>query len=603
MTEPTDIIPSGAAHTLTGLFRERMHRTPDAVAYREYDPGTMTWRGFTWAETGAEAARWQRALEAEGLREGDRVALMLPNRRAWVCFDQAAMGLGLVIVPLFTRDRVDNVAHVLRDSGATLLLIEGPEQWESLAPQGEHLAGVRRIVSLKQIEGASEWRLLTVGKWLPAEGGELRSGNGASEDLATIVYTSGTTGRPKGVMLSHDNILEDAAAAVRRIPVRPDDLFLSFLPLSHMFERTVGYYVAVMAGATVAFARSIRDLAEDVPAVRPTALTAVPLFFDSVRKEIEAEAGRRGALGRRLLRLAVAAGWSRFERRQSRGGWRPVELLWPLTDRLVGAQVRARLGGRLRIAVSGGAALKPELSRFFLGLGITVVQGYGLTEASPVISVNTPEDNDPESVGRPVDGIEVRLDADGGLEVRGPIVMLGYWQDEQATRAAMTDDGWYRTGDRARIAGGRIYLIGREKEIIVLANGEKVPPEDMEAAITEDPAIAQALVTGNDRPWLVALVVLDRAGWAKLARGTGLSADPAQAVGSRAAEDALLDCIDLRIHDFPGYARIRRAAIIAEEWTVDNGMMTPTRKLKRSEIIARYQDRIDALYAEGHRRR
>jgi long-chain acyl-CoA synthetase len=591
-----DVISVAAAHTLDGLFRERVRRSPDAVAYRQFDAEAGAWQDTTWANMGACVGRWQEALLGEELRPGDRVAIMVSNRREWVCFDQAALGLGLYVVPLYTHDRGQNSAHILQDSGARFLFIEGEQQWHALEESREGLGGLASIVSLHTIEGANDPRLRRLEDWLPSGTGELRAGNARPEDLATIVYTSGTTGKPKGVMLSHSNILSNAWACLRLVPASSGDVFLSFLPLSHMLERTVGYYLPMMAGARVAFARSVSLLAEDLAAIRPTALISVPLIYERMHKVVLEKLEDRGRLVRWLFEAAVAVGWNAFEHRQGRRGWRPSHVLAPGLSRLVGAPLMERLGGRLRVAVTGGAPLPLATGRMFLGLGLPLIQGYGLTETSPVISLNSLEDNDPWSIGRPIDGIEMRIGADDNFEVRGPNVMLGYWDNDAATREILTDDGWLKTGDQVRIDDGRLYIVGRVKDILVLANGEKVPPDDVEKAITIDPWFYQALLIGDGRPYLSALVVLEAAAWKKAAANLGVPADPAEADRDEKARKAILARIDQCLHAFPGYARVKAVAIAVEPWTVENGLQTPTQKKRKKEIIELYAERIEQIY-------
>ncbi|HEX6007759.1 MAG TPA: AMP-binding protein, partial [Burkholderiales bacterium] len=395
------VIPAVSARTLDGLFRERVDRTPDAVACRHFNETHGVWRDYNWGQLNHQVARWQSALLRDGLKSGDRVAVMLRNSPEWVVFDQAALGLGLVVVPLYTQDRPENVAYITRDAGCKVLLFEGLGQWQALRDVREQLSGLVRILAVNpQVEDGTEPRLRSIAEWLPEQGGEVQHVPSDPHGLATIVYTSGTTGRPKGVMLSHHNILSNAEACLSVLTPRPDDVFLSFLPLSHTFERTCGYYLAVMTGAATAYARSIPQLAEDLQSIRPTLLISVPRIYERVYGAIRSKLAEGPAFRRRLFELALDTGYARFEHEQGRTPWQPSFLLWPLLDALVAAKIRARLGGRLRAAISGGAALAPEISRVFIGLGITVLQGYGLTETSPVACANRPDDNLPASVGR-----------------------------------------------------------------------------------------------------------------------------------------------------------------------------------------------------------
>ncbi len=363
---------------------------------------------------------------------------------------------------------------------------------------------------------------------MPGVGGDLQTDDGEPDSLATIVYTSGTTGRPKGVMLSHRNIIYNADAALDIVQMSAEDTLLSFLPLSHTFERTVGYYIPMMVGATIAYARSIPELGEDLINIKPTILISVPRIYERVYNKIQAGLAEKSPLAGKLFKLAVETGWQRFLHRQGRGGWQPAFLLWPLLDKLVAGKIMAKLGGNMHMAASGGAPLPPPIARVFIGLGLNLIQGYGLTETSPILTANPVADNVPDSVGIPLRGTELRVAENDELLARGPGIMLGYWDDEEATRAAIDDEGWFRTGDKARIENNHVYITGRIKEILVLANGEKVPPADMEMAIALDPLFEQVLVIGDNRPYLSAIIVLEPEQWASWSAGLGLDpGDPA----------------------------------------------------------------------------
>jgi long-chain acyl-CoA synthetase len=296
----------------------------------------------------------------------------------------------------------------------------------------------------------------------------------------------------------------------------------------------------------------------------------------------------------------VDLGWRRFLNRQGRGPWAPGLLLAPVLDRLVGAKIRARLGGRLRVAVCGGAPLSPEIARTFIGLGVPLIQGYGLTETSPVISVNTLEDNRPEGVGLPLPDVEVRIDRHDELVVRSPGVMRGYWGQPQASAAAVDRLGWLHTGDQARLAHGHIFITGRLKETLVLSTGQKVPPTDLESAIVGDSLFAQVILIGEGRAFLSLLAVLDPDGYGRVAAAEGLPADLAEGRSDPRLEEILLRRIQARLADFPGYATIRRVAVVERPWTIEDGLMTPTMKLKRAHILEHYAAELDLLYA-GHR--
>ena len=590
-----DIITPEEAGSLPGLLQARLRRTPRAVAYRYYDQGA--WREMSWEALAAEVARRQAALAAEGLEAGDRVALMLGNGWQWVAFEQAALGLGLVVVPLYVNDRPDNVAFILEETESRVLLLDDGEQWRGLAPVVSGLAALRRVLLCR---GPLQAPARLLADWLPATEQPLRLTPSATHELATIVYTSGTVGRPKGVMLSHHNILWNAHACHRCNAVYASDLFLSFLPLSHTLERTVGYYLPMMVGATVAYNREVSLLAEDLQAIRPTVLISVPRIYERIHDRIMGQLSQRPAPARSLFHAAVAVGWRDFLHRQGRAGWHPALLAWPLLRRLVADKIRDRLGGRLRIAVCGGAPLSETVAKLFIGLGVPLLQGYGMTETSPVVSANRLDDNVPDSVGRPLPGVRCRIGRDEELLVKSPGVMLGYWRRPEASAEIMDAEGWLHSGDKARMdAEGHLYITGRLKEIIVLSNGEKLPPADMEMAIALHPLFDQVLICGEGRPYLVALAVLNPRHWEALAREQGLDpADPA-ALRDPALLERVLEMVAGQLRAFPGYAQVRRIALTLEPWSVENGLLTPTLKPRRSRIMARYHDDIEALY-EGH---
>ncbi len=599
-----NIISLEDARTLDGLFVQRVRRSGDRIAYRSFDRASQEWRDYSWVEMAEQIARWQDALAEEPLCPGDRVAVLLRNCPEWVMFDQASMGLGLVVVPLYTDDRPDSIDYILRDSAVKLLLVQDAGRWKRLAPVLKENETLKRVLVLDGgKDGAavleSDERVRLVEQWLPATGSELRRRHGDPHELASIIYTSGTTGRPKGVMLSHHNMLSVAHAALTMIDVYEEDVFLSFLPLSHTLERTASYYLPVMTGSTVAYSRSVAQLAQDLLVIRPTAMIAVPRIFERVYGRLKEQMEKKSGLARGLFESAVRVGWKRFLRRQGRGGWHVGELAWPLLDRLVASKIRERLGGRLRLAVSGGAPLSPEIAKVFIGLDIPILQGYGLTETSPVVSVNPPEDNEPASVGIPLRGIQVKIGADDELLVKSPGVMLGYWNNHAATKQMIDADGWLHTGDQARIERNHIYITGRIKDILVLSNGEKIPPADMELAIALDPLIEQVMVVGEGRPFLTALVVLDGDFWPGLAQDCGLDPMAPESLQDTKVMSVVQRHIKEALRDFPGYAKIRRVTLLLEPWTVDNGLLTPTMKIKRAKVLERHAAEVDAMYQAG----
>ncbi|MGE5793337.1 MAG: AMP-dependent synthetase/ligase, partial [Bacteroidota bacterium] len=537
--------------------------TPARALYRQFADGG--WRDHTAADIAAAAARWQAAFRREGFAPGDRIAIGLRNGTGWVALDQAALGLGLVVVPLYADDRPDSQAYCVTSAGARLVVVETDRMAAALADAGVP-AGT---ILCRSAENAGGIR--AVDAFLPQADRAFAVVPAADDTLATICFTSGTAGRPKGVMLSHGNVLANVAGCRATGMARPDDVFLSFLPLSHMFERTGGYYLPLAIGAKVAFARGIQQLPDDLASQRPTAMFAVPRVFERFAARIR-EGVAKSALKRGLVGWCAAAG----ARVESGGATIVDRVTVPILRALVARPILARLGGRLRLAVVGGAAMDPEISRLFIGLGLPVLQGYGMTEASPVVSVNRLDDNVAESVGRPLDNVEVRLGEANELLVRGPNAMLGYWNDPSATARALDREGWLHTGDVAELVRGHIAIRGRVKDILVLSNGEKLPPQDAELAILHDDVFEQLMLVGEGRPFLTLLAVAK-------------DGDEKQLV--RRAND--------RLAHFPRYVRVRRAIVSPEPWTVENGLLTPTLKVKRNDVLERFAPEIEAVYAPG----
>ncbi len=588
------------AGNLPGLFLQRVKQTPDTIAYRYFATEQQAWRDITWREMAAHVARWQAALKQENLSPGSRVAIMLRNCPQWVMYEQAALGLGLVVIPLYTNDRPENIAYIVQDSDVKLLLIDGALIWPSLKGVCTQLTSLQRIVSVTAIADSVETRLITLEQWLPTEKQQypLAQLNVDKSTLATIVYTSGTTGKPKGVMLSHGNILWCADSGTSSIPVYSSDIFLSFLPLSHMFERSVGYYIPMMCGSTVAYARSIELLAEDLISIRPTILVTVPRIFERVYNKIKLQLAEKPAFARKLFHNAVEVGWYRFRFQQGKAAWHPRLLLWPLLNLLVAGKIIAKLGGRLRLAVSGGAPLSAEIGKTFIGLGLSISQGYGLTETSPVVCTNKLDDNEPAGVGQPLRDVEIKLGNNDELCIRSPGVMLGYWHNETATKEMIDADHWLHTGDKARIEKGHIFITGRIKEILVLSNGEKIPPADLEMAIANDVLFEQALVVGEAKPYLCVITVLNPKQWQTLA--ISLQVAPTDDnLNIKQVQDAILERIRLKMQHFPGYAKIFCVHNTLEPWTVENSLITPTLKLRRKQIIEKFTKQIEHMYA-GH---
>jgi long-chain acyl-CoA synthetase len=512
-----------------------------------------------------------------------------------------------VPVPLHAIDNPASIAYILADSDASVLLAFSDAQWQAIAATGVALPSLRQVVVVSKAAdspaAAASAVVTLLTDWLAQSEADTNVVPSrlppAPDELAALVYTSGTTGMPKGVMLSHDNVLENVKATLKCVAPQPDDLFLSFLPLSHTFERTAGYYLPIAVGCCVAHARSVGQLSEDLKTVRPTILISVPRIYERVYDKLQ-ELLAGSALKLWLFERAQAVGWRRFcraHRLPLPGSASALldELMWPLLQRLVARPLAAQFGGRLRWAVSGGAPLSPTIAHCFLGLGLPVLQGYGMTETSPIVAGNALDDNDPATVGRALAGVEVRIGEQQELQVRGRSVMRGYWKRERDTAAAFVD-GWLHTGDQAAIKDGRIRILGRLKEIIVTSTGQKIAPADLELTIATDPLFEQAYAFGDNRPFIACIVVLSRAGWERLAGALQLNPDALASLQAPSARAAVLQRIGELTRAFPQHAQPRAVALTLEPWTIENTLITPTLKLKRHNLAAHFAAEIERLY-------
>lgn len=594
-----------AVRTLPELLALRLAQSPGGAAYREFDEAAGQWQTTRWTEAGERIAQWARALAAMQLERQARIAILLPNGLDAVCIDQAALSLSLVPVPLHAIDNPGSIAYIVSDCEASVVMVSSLAQWRAIEGVGLALPALRQVVvtALDALPpGAAGVPVVSLADWLAAGQGAVDAVQPPEAgDLAAIVYTSGTTGKPKGVMLTHANVVSNVLAILARVVPTADDVFLSFLPLSHTFERTAGYYLPLATGSCVAYARSVALLAEDLQTVRPTVLISVPRIYERVFGKLQ-ESLAGSAFKTRLFQAAQAVGWRRFCKAQrltladgEGSAWAVLDpLLWPVFEQLVAGKLRARFGGRVRVAVSGGAPLPYAVARCFLGLGLPLLQGYGMTETSPVVAANGVDDNDPATVGRPLPGVEVRIGGNRELQVRGPSVMQGYWKRAEDTARVLAPDGWLSTGDQADMRDGRIRIRGRIKEIIVTSTGEKVPPGDLELAIAFDPLFAQVLVVGENQPFIACVAVVDPVEWQRLAASLGIGADAS--LNQPAVHRAALARVAAQTRDFARHAMPRAIFLTQEPWTVENTLMTPTLKLKRNNLLARYAGEIEAMY-------
>ena len=598
--------------SLAHMFQARMVATPDLPAYREFVDKDQPWRSLSWGEAGAAVMRFRAAMQQSGLQHGDHIGIWLPNSVNAMCTDQAALQMGVVSVPVHTTDNPASIAYIFDNAEISLLVLASLGQWERLRATGYAMSHLKTVVVADLAQpvqaDASQPRVLALADWLKE--GQAMAGKPAPalpepEDVAAIVYTSGTTGRPKGVMLTHANVMADVSAFAQRVQPREDDRFLSFLPLSHTFERTVGYYLAIASGACTSYARSAALLMQDMLTEKPTILVCVPRIYERVHARMLEKILAGPQPEREAYYAAIAWGWANFCARQDitdlhKHDASLIGTPAPAAHAQLSQQIADIFGGCVRMAITGGAAIPQSTAKDFLALDVPLLQGYGMTETTPVISVVTLDSNDPATVGAPLRDVEIRIGEQHELQVRGPIVMKGYWKRPEETAAAFTADGWLRTGDQAEIVKGRIRLMGRIKEIIVTSTGEKISPADLELALLADPLIEQIMVLGDHRPYISAIAVLNAETWALFAREQGWDAHNPETLRQPVVVQTLLKRLQALSADFPSYAQPRALLLTLEPWSVENQLLTPTLKVKRQPIVERYVSEIESIY--GNRR-
>jgi long-chain acyl-CoA synthetase len=549
---------------------------PDKPLLRWFRGGT--WHSIAWGEFARIAASCARHLRAAGVAAGDRVVIVSENRPEYPIAETALMALRAVPVPTYTTNTVADHAHILRDAGARAAIVSSPALAAVLREAGRLTGGLDLLVVMDgppdaagEPPGLLHWADL-VADATPPDDIALEAASIPGTALACLIYTSGTGGAPKGVMLPHRSILSNCRGAfelMRPLGLR-DEVYLSYLPASHSYEHTVGIFFLPSIGTEIVYARGVEHLAADLLTVRPTILTAVPRVLEIIRSRVLTQVGRQPAWQQSLFRWALDIGLKQIEGRRLNLG---EYLLDPLLDRLVRAKVRDRFGGRLKAAMSGGARLEPEVGLFYLALGLPIMQGYGQTEAGPVISANPPDAIRIDTVGRVLQGVELRLAEDGEILVHGDLVMDGYWRLPEATAAAI-QNGWLHTGDIGVLDDdGYLRITDRKKDMIVLSGGENVSPAKVESMLMAEPEISQAVVAGDGRSSLTALVVL-----------------------TDGHDDVSAALAVTRVnHRLSVTERIRKHAIVPP-FTLENGLLTPTQKIRRMLVIRALTDVLMKLH-------
>ncbi len=594
--------------TLNQLFFDAVERFSTKRAALRYK-AEGAWWDITHQELARRVYHAAIGLYEFGIRPGDRVAIYSENRPEWAIADYACLAARCTDVAIYPTLPAHQVEYLLRDSGATAIFVGDREQYQ-------------QVQSIR----ASLPQLTTVFMFGPAQEGDdvipfhqlLRHGGAAEskyptyrqdalsvspDDLATLIYTSGTTGEPKGVMLTHGNFCANITAALQVLRIVPSDSCLSFLPLSHSFERMAGHYTMLHGGATISYAESWEKVADNLREVRPTVVLSVPRLYEKVYARVTEMAMAGGAVSRRVFFWARRTG-NAYADLKLAGQPIPfgLDLRHTLADRLVFAKLRERTGGRIRFFVSGGAPLSPEIAKFFYAAGLPVLEGYGLTETSPVVAVNGLKALKIGTVGRPLPGVEVRIAEDGEILVRGPSVMRGYYHKPQATAEAIDAEGWFHTGDIGELdADGFLRITDRKKDLIVTAGGKKIAPQPIENLVRNNPFIKNAVLIGDKRKFSVLLVVPDVDALGKWASERGL---PTAEVDQFLQQPDVTAKIEreamVNLRDLAGFEMPKKVLVIPEDFTVENGQLTPTLKVKRAVVEKKYQELIDAAYEEGN---
>jgi long-chain acyl-CoA synthetase len=586
-------------NTLNEIFSHSTKAFRDRPLFGVKRRGSWGW--MTFGAFGEEVDRVRTGLAELGVGTGDVVAIISDNRPEWAIAAYAAYGLGAAVVPMYEAQNDENWHFILGDAGAKVAFVADGVIAGRVRAFADDLVQLERVIAFDAEGGAGDRAFADLGA---GAGSVAPLADVGPDDVAGFVYTSGTTGRPKGVVLSHGNLARNVSAITDVFPITPDDRTLSFLPWAHAFGQTIELHTIVAVGASTAFAEATDQIVANLGEVRPTMLVSVPRIFTRIYDGLHQRMAAEGGVRKLLFDAAVATGRQRQDLAADGRSSRWVEVRHAVLDRLVLAKVRARFGGNLKYAISGGAAIPAEVARFIDALGITVYEGYGLSETSPIVTANWPGNRIIGSVGKPIPGVTVTLDTaasadprDGEIVVHGHNVMQGYHNLPEETAAVMTDDGGFRTGDLGRLDDdGFLYITGRVKEQYKLANGKYVVPTIIEDKLTLSPYIANAMVFGDGQAYNVALVVPEMDAVRKWAHEHDHELDDDDVVNDPDVLELIGNQITEQTSDLPRYEHVRQFALLREDFTTDNGLLTPTLKLRRPLVIDRFSDTLAGLY-------
>ena len=587
---------------LTKCFLDAVDQHPNARAqmYR----AAQGWQAYSSAEMLRRIAGLSKALAALGVKAGDRVGLFAPNSPEWHVADFAVLGLGAMDVPIYYNESPERLEYIWNDAGVKVAIVSGEAQARKVAACRARIPALEKIISVnapQELRGEFLDYATLIAAANDTDIAEYRraAADVQPQQVATLIYTSGTTGEPKGVMLTHANLTSNSIDATSSVEYFPGDVQLSFLPLSHVYERTFDY-PALFHGITIAYLERIEDAARALIEVRPTIAAAVPRVFEKTYANIVEKGHQETGLKRKIfdwaLRVATEAEpWRAYGKHVSAG----VKLRWAIADWLVYSKIRAGIGGRMRVFYSGGAPLAVALAEFFWSVGVPIYQGYGLTESSPVISTNTPLENKVGTVGRPIRNCEVKIAEDGEILARGPNIMQGYYRKPEATREALSPDGWLRTGDIGHLdADGYLVITDRKKELLKTAAGKFVAPAPIEIKLRTSPYIANAMVVGDTKKFVSALIVPNRTAIAAKARAEGITLEGENISNDAWVRELIGGEIERLTENLAQYEKPKRFALIDKDFTVEGGELTHALKLKRRVVLQKYGDVIARLYAD-----
>ena len=578
----------------------QQHGSKPALAHK---PKGGTYQDISYAKFGESVEAFSKGLNVLDVQKDDRVAILSENRPEWAITDFGSLKAGAVTVPMFSTLTAAQVSYILNDSGAKIICVSTEAQLKKVLSIRDGVPSLEHIIlydaSEDEIpEGVIQFEDVCGHTEAVASDA---SSDASEDDLATIIYTSGTTGNPKGVMLTHANFISNLQACKSLIDVGETDVLLSFLPLSHVFERLGGHYVPIFSGAKIAYAESTFTVARNMQEVSPTVMLSVPRLYETMHDRVLGAVQAGSPLKQKIFHWGVSVGSAVSSAIQQ--GKNPSAILrmkQGIADKLVFAKLKAATGGKLRFFVSGGAALPQSIAEFFHAAGILILEGYGLTETSPVISMNHPAKWKFGTVGVPVPGVEVQIAEDGEILTRGPHVMKGYFNNEAETAEVIDADNWFHTGDIGLIdEDGFVKITDRKKNIIVLSNGKNVAPQPIESELVQSPFMSQIMLIGNERKNLAALIVPNFDALKAWASENGIETDDLSAMlQTREVQQLIQRDIRSRLTDFADFEQVRRFALLDKEFSQEDDEMTPTLKLKRNVIIEKYRDVIDGMYPE-----